>query len=155
MLYRLYVPADFASLYDLEEVCFEPPLRFSRRYMRRLVESADSATWIAEQDGRMVGFAIVVWAHEDGKSVAYIETIEVLPADRGRGVGRELLGRIEDSAWHANADLIWLHVDAENARAIELYRAGGYLCEGEEGDYYGPGSTAVIYAKRLEPHLAE
>ena len=32
------------------------------RYMRQLVESADSATWIAEDDGQIAGFAIVEWA---------------------------------------------------------------------------------------------
>ena len=149
MLYRLYIPEDFTALYAIEEVCFEEPLRFERGYMRRLVESAESATWIAEQNGRMTGFAIVEWAHEIGGAVAYIETIEVLPADRGQGVGQELLARLESSAQAANAGLIWLHVDAENAGAIQLYTSHGYDCEGREEDYYGPGRAALVYAKQL------
>ena len=37
MLYRLYQPGDFAALYAVEELCFEPPFRFSRAYMRQLI----------------------------------------------------------------------------------------------------------------------
>jgi ribosomal protein S18 acetylase RimI-like enzyme len=149
LLYRPYSSEDFAALYAIEEVCFEGPLRFDRSYMRRLVESQEAATWIAEQDGRMTGFAIVEWAHEMGGSVAYIETLEVLPAERGKGVGGGLLERLEFSARAANAGLIWLHVDAGNAGAVQLYESQGYVCEGREEDYYGPDRSALVYAKNL------
>ena len=61
--------------------------------------------------------------------VAYIQTLEVLPERRGRGVGGELLRRIEGSARAAGAQSIWLHVDAENAAAIRLYERHGYRYE--------------------------
>ncbi len=50
MLYRLYQPGDFPALYAVEELCFEPPFRFSRTYMRQLIESPNAATWIAEEE---------------------------------------------------------------------------------------------------------
>ena len=146
MLYRLYKPTDFAALYAIEEMCFEPPLRFGRRYMRQLVEAADAATWIAEADDRMAGFAIVEWA----EGAAYIQTLEVLPERRGSGVGGELLRLTEGSARGAGAELIWLHVDAENAGAIRLYERHGYRYENREEDYYARGRAALVYAKRLE-----
>jgi ribosomal protein S18 acetylase RimI-like enzyme len=154
VLYRLYIPRDIKELYAIEEVCFEPSQRFGRRYMQQLIDRPDSATWIAEQDGRMAGFSIVEWVQEAGGVVAYVETIEVLPAERGQGVGGELLDRIEDSSRAASADLIWLHVDAGNAGAIQLYEARGYLCEGREEEYYGVGQAALVYAKRLDPGTA-
>jgi ribosomal protein S18 acetylase RimI-like enzyme len=147
--YRLYTPDDFASLYAIEELCFEPPHRFSRAFMRRLVRAANAATWTAEDEGRMAGFAIVEWAEESGESIAYIQTIEVLPDQRGHGVGHELLRRLQDSAYSAGARTIWLHVDAENQAAIRLYQSNGYLCEGREDGYYGRGRAALIYAKSL------
>ena len=61
MIYRLYIPEDFDRLYALEEACFDPPGRFSRRYMRLLVQRAHAATWIAEEAGQLAGFAIVDW----------------------------------------------------------------------------------------------
>ncbi len=150
MLYRPYKPEDFDQLYDLEELCFEPPQRFSRRYMRHLISRANAATWIAEQDGRLMGFAIVEWAKRKSGVTAYIQTIEVALEARNRGVGRELLSRIESSARGAGACLIWLHVEATNAGAIRLYESQGFRCESREENYYPQGRAALIYGKRLE-----
>jgi len=147
--YRLYLPEDFDRLYSIEETCFQPPFRFGRRYMRNLAGSAHTAAWIAEEDGRMAGFAIAEWNRESGGMAAYIQTLEVLPEARGQGAGGELLDRIEGSARAADAELIWLHVDAENAGAIRLYEAKGFRCEGREENYYPKGRAALVYVKKL------
>lgn len=155
MLYRLHTPEDFAALYAIEEICFQPPLRFGRGYMQRLVRRPASATWIAEENGRMAGFAIVEWARKSTGVVAYIATIEVLPEYRHRGVGGELLRRVEDSALAADAAVLWLHVDARNAGAIRLYEAHGYRCEGREENFYSPRRAALIYRKLLQATAAD
>jgi len=142
---RLYKPEDFAVLYGIEEVCFAPRLRFSRAMMQRLVRRANAATWIAEEEGRMAGFAIVEW----NGVAAYIETIEVLPEWRGRGMAGELLRSVEGSACAADARMIWLHVDAENAGAVRLYERHGYRCEGREENFYPQGRAALVYVKLL------
>ncbi|MFY9852457.1 MAG: N-acetyltransferase [Terracidiphilus sp.] len=150
MIYRLCTPADFEQLYALEEACFEPPSRFSRRYMRLLVQSDSAATWIAEDAGQMVGFAIVEWTEKSNETIAYIQTVEVSLEGRSRGIGRELLIRIEGSARLAGALLIWLHVEEGNTAAVRLYEAQGYRREGREDDYYPLGRAALIYVKRLD-----
>jgi ribosomal-protein-alanine N-acetyltransferase len=149
MIYRPYITEDFAALYAIEEICFEPPFRFGRPYMRSLVESEYSATWIAEDEGKMAGFAIVVWTKGIGGPVAYIQTIEVAPEQRRRGVAGELLRRVEDSARSAGAVRIWLHVDEKNIRAVRLYEASDYHYEGREPDYYAPSRAGEIYSKHL------
>lgn len=149
MNYRLYIPEDFAALYAIEETCFEPPFRFGRTYMRSLVDSEYSATWIAEDDCKMTGFAIVVWTKDKGGPVAYIQTIEVAPEQRGRGVGKELLRRVEGSALAVGAARIWLHVDEKNSLAVRLYETSGYHYEGREPDYYAPSRAGEIYSKLL------
>ncbi len=151
MIYRLYRPDDFAQLYAIEEICFQPPHRFSRAYMRQLVSSASAATWVAEESGQLAGFAIVEWTRESGEAIAYLQTIEVAPEARRRGIGAELLPRIEDTARQGGSRLIWLHADAENRPAIALYQSHGYLCRGKEENYYGRGRTGLVYAKRLTP----
>jgi ribosomal-protein-alanine N-acetyltransferase len=150
VLYRLYRPEDFSQLYAIEEACFQPPFRFPRRTMRQLVDSPRSATWIAEEEDQMTGFAIVEWPGESDQVIAYIETLEVALAHRKRGIGAELLCRIEASAIAAGAQALWLHVAEENAVAIRLYQAHGFLSQGREDNYYGPGMPALIYAKPLE-----
>jgi ribosomal protein S18 acetylase RimI-like enzyme len=84
MLYRLYQPGDFAALYAVEELCFEPPFRFSRALMRKLIANPNSAAWIAEENGKLASFAIVDWATVPKGTVAYIQTIEVHPESRRR-----------------------------------------------------------------------
>lgn len=147
--YRLYQPPDFAALYALEEICFQPPLRFPRSYMQELVASPDAATWIAEADGRMAGFAILEAARGGDEIQAYIQTLEVAPEQRRKGVGAALLLRLEDSARGLGATLLWLHVDAENSSAIHLYEAHGFQAQGREQNYYARRRDALIYSKDL------
>jgi ribosomal protein S18 acetylase RimI-like enzyme len=150
--YRLYASADFGELYGIEETCFQPPLRFPRTYLRRLLENADSTAWIAEEDGRIAGFAVVEWRQYGDGLAGYIETIEVLPEMRGRGIGNELLRRIEESARENGAGAIWLHVESQNAGAIRLYESHGYVCEGRKENYYASGRASLIYRKALQAH---
>ena len=147
---RLYKPADFPFLYAVEELCFERLFRFSRAYMRQLIESPDSATWIAEEGAELIGFSIVEWPAEQNELTAYIKTLEVHPAFRGRGIGTELLVRAEESARMAEAHIIALHVDVENAAAIHLYESRGYARRGREEHYYARHRAAFVYAKPLK-----
>ena len=149
MFFRLYQPGDFAQLYAVEEPCFQPPCRFSRAYMRKIIQSPRSATWIAEEESRLIGFAIVSWGRESEPHGAYIQTVEVAKEHRGEGVGRELLRRIEDSARAAGARAIWLHVDVENLSAIRLYERHGYERQGREEHYYARNRAAFSYTKSL------
>ena len=155
MDYRLYRDDDFTELYNIEIACFEPPFRFSRQTMRRLIADPDSATWIAEEQEQMAGFAILYWAQPPEQPLAYIQTLEVLPAPRGRGVGRELLRRVEESASSAGAHVIWLHVAESNAPAIRLYEAHGYSQQGREENFYVKGISALLYAKAISHTRAD
>jgi [ribosomal protein S18]-alanine N-acetyltransferase len=147
MHYHLYRPDDFPQLYAIEQLCFQPPFRFPRRYMQQLVSSPGSATWIAEEDQQMAGFAIVEWSEKDGQIRAYIQTLEVAPTHRKLGIATQLLSHGETSAVAAGARDLWLHVAESNAAAIHLYEAHGYLPRGREEDYYAAGVHAAIYFK--------
>jgi ribosomal-protein-alanine N-acetyltransferase len=147
--YRPFKPDDFPALYAVEELCFAPPFRFGRSYMRQLIESPDSATWIVEEDAELIGFSIAEWPAGQRESVAYIQTLEVHPAFRGRGIGAELLVRAEESARAAGAHIIALHVDIENAAAIRLYESRGYARQGREEHYYARHRAAFVYTKLI------
>lgn len=117
--------------------------------MHALVNSPESAAWVAEEGGRMAGFAIADWTEMRGQRLGYIQTLEVVPEARRRGVGLELLRRLEESARTADCSHMWLHVDAENEAAIQLYEREGYSPKGMRADYYGQGRPAVVYSKML------
>ncbi len=153
MNYRLYKPADFSALYAVEKLCFEPPFRFSRGLMRKLVANPNSATFVAEEIAvekeELAGFAIVDWAAIPKGTIAYIQTIEVHPASRRRGIAHELMRLLEDSARAAGATAIWLHVDVENAAAIRLYENHGYARKGREEHFYARQRPAFVYARSI------
>jgi [ribosomal protein S18]-alanine N-acetyltransferase len=150
MRYRYYRPDDFTALYAIEELCFEPPLRFGRRSMRQLVDSPANTTWIALEGNVMAGFGIVEPVETPRELRAYIPTLEVAPTMRRRGVGRDLLRRLERSAARINAGSIWLHVDTANAAAIRLYELQGYLLAGRAPGFYSKDHDAFLYGKPLQ-----
>lgn len=115
--------------------------------MRQLVSNTHGVTWLAEESGTLVGFAIMDWGPLPARGNAYIETLEVLPSQRGKGIGGELLRRLEDSARAVLASAIWLHVDSTNHSAIRLYDAHGFRREGIEPQYYAAERDAFVYQK--------
>ena len=117
--------------------------------MRQLIENPNSATWIAEEDADLIGCSIVEWSVGQSEPAAYIQTLEVHPASRGRGIGAELLGHAEASARVAGAHNIALHVDVENAAAIHLYESHGYTRQAREEHYYARNRAAYVYEKQV------
>lgn len=152
MLIRPYQSEDFAALYVLEERCFLPPHRFSRRYMKQLVTSESAATWVAvDAEDRLTGFAIVEWGSTASGMVAYIETLEVDAGQRKMGLGTKLLHHCIRSAREAGAHSLWLHVAEENEAARRLYAAQGFAEQGREQNYYGRDRDGLLLALLLEP----
>ena len=117
--------------------------------MRSLANGPYCRTWLGIVDDVRVGFAIVGLSSEDDPASAYIWTIEVLPAFRRRGVARQLLMRVEESAREANCTAIELHVSERNAAGLALYEAAGYVRTGVDAEYYGRREDAFRYRKLL------
>jgi ribosomal protein S18 acetylase RimI-like enzyme len=51
----------------------------------------------------------------------------VAPRTRGLGVGRRLLGRLEDAAAESGAEAVRLETNRMLTEAIALYRSSGYV----------------------------
>ena len=66
-------------------------------------------------------------AKPDGYFLAHIA---VLPKYEGRGLGRRMLQRAEERARLGGFDRITLTVDADNERAIDMYRRAGWEITG-------------------------
>jgi ribosomal-protein-alanine N-acetyltransferase len=146
---RPFIPEDLPALYAIEEVCFDPPLRFSRSLMRSLAYDPDSRTWVAMMDNIRAGFAMIGLRGENNSTAAYIWTIEILPAFRRLGIANHLLDRLEESAREAGCAAIELHVAALNTSAVDLYERHGFLRTGAQVGFYGRGQDAFSYRKPL------
>ncbi len=149
MTTRLFDAADLHALYAIEEACFEPAVRFSRGLMRSLAHDPDCRVWLGILEGVRVGFAIVSRRGDDSPDAAYLWTIEVLPGFRRRGVARQLLARVEQSAREFGCAAIELHASERNAEALALYEAAGYARFGVAEEFYGSGEDGWRYRKVL------
>ena len=106
---------------------------------------------VARRAGRIVGYAgVFVVGHE-----ADVQTVAVAPEEQGRGTGRVLLGALADRARAQGAGVLQLEVRADNAAALGLYAAMGFVTDGRRRDYYGRGRDALLMSLRLRADVDE
>jgi [ribosomal protein S18]-alanine N-acetyltransferase len=151
MRLRDYNGSDLQTIFALDEVCFEPPFRFSARAMRQFAEARNALTAVAEDEasGEIAGFCIahVERAREGLK--AYVVTLDVAPKYRRHGLARQMMQCIEQQALEADCVAAELHVSVENAGAISFYESEGYERSHMVRSFYGLGRHAYVYRKAL------
>lgn len=105
-----------------EEVAIRPPL------LDLLADPALGGVWLALVDGATAGYAMGTWGFstEQGGRFFLLDELFVLPAFRGKGVGRAALAFVEETAGGEGAGAVRIEVAEENLEARELYRTAGY-----------------------------
>jgi ribosomal-protein-alanine N-acetyltransferase len=150
MRLREYTESDLAAIFALDEVCFEPPFRFSARVMRQFAEARNALTVVAETEtGAIAGFCIT-HVERAGKGLrAYVVTLDVASQYRRHGVAKRMMERIEQEAIEAGCDSMELHVSVDNHGAIAFYEREGYDRSHLVKGFYGLGRHAYVYRKSL------
>ncbi|CAM5499463.1 hypothetical protein ATER59S_03639 [Aquamicrobium terrae] len=138
--------SDVDDLAAIENAVFTGD-RLSRRSFRKLIERETAETLVAENGGRIGGYAIVLF--RKGSGVARLYSIATAPEFSGRGIGRLLLEAAEDVAFGHGRMMLRLEVREDNERAIGIYEKAGYRRIGREPDYYEDGEAALRYEKAL------
>lgn len=126
--------------------------RLSRRSVRHFLSSPRAVLLVAEQAGRLVGYALVLFTVRSAAARLY--SIAVIPEWAGRGAGWRLLAAAEAIARERGRGLMRLEVEAGNATAIALYRKAAYREYGRRAGYYASGGDALLFQKPLYPPLA-
>lgn len=85
------------------------------------------------KDAPILGFLSFMVTYEDGKEVVYCYEIHLSPAARGRGLGRELMERMEQIGRAVGVEKAMLTVFKSNDTACRFYDRLGY-----EVDEYSP-----------------
>ncbi|RJT34926.1 GNAT family N-acetyltransferase [Mesorhizobium waimense] len=142
--------SDVDDLAAIEKAVFASD-RISRRSFRQLIERETAEMLVAENDGRIAGYAVALF--RKGSGVARLYSIAIGPFFGGIGIGRQLLAAAEEAAFEHDRMLLRLEVREDNARAIRIYEQGGYRKIGREPGYYEDGATALRYEKTLRGEI--
>ena len=128
MIYRQIKETDLPELFKLRVATWHnahgeeelQALGITQESTARLLQQSHRG-WLAELDGRPVGFAM------GDKRSGEMWVIAVLKEHEGQGVGRRLLALVEDWLFTEGCDPLWLTTDPdENVRAVGFYRYLGW-----------------------------
>jgi ribosomal-protein-alanine acetyltransferase len=137
------------SLLEVENECFATD-RLSRRSMRRFLASDQCVFLIAVDEGRCVGYVLIIFHR--GTRLARLYSIAVRPRWQRRGIARLLISSGECEAQERGAFYLRLEVKSSNGNAIHLYRSLGYKEFGLLRGYYDDCSDALRMQKRIRFH---
>ena len=152
MLLRSYRPTDLPILHQIDQACFPAAVSYSREELANFIGHRRSRTWIAEEDGRIVGFLV---ADRQMHASGHVITVDVLEEWRHRGVGTQLMEAAEDWARSLGLHLIYLETSEQNVTAQRFYSQRGYEKHRLVERYYGNGEAAWVMLKWLDPRSEE
>jgi ribosomal protein S18 acetylase RimI-like enzyme len=110
----------------------ESPDALPLEHFRFLLDSDEREVLVAEQDGRIAGYASLEVRETPDvpivrpRRLVFVHEIGVSSAERGQGVGRMLMEAAERWAREQGATAIELHVYEFNASAIAFYEHLGF-----------------------------
>jgi protein-L-isoaspartate(D-aspartate) O-methyltransferase len=84
--------------------------------------------WLLREQGEAIGYVVVTlgFSIEYGGRDGFIDELYLVPAARGRGLGRKLLDFALARAGELGIGTLHLEVETGNARATRLYHAAGF-----------------------------
>ncbi len=133
LFFRVATPSDVPTLVALEQHCFTTD-RLSPRSFHWMISRAHGELLVAEQDGQLLGYALVLFHR--GTSLARLYSIAIAEHARGLGLGKQLLSRIEACAVEHDCAYLRLEVRSDNPGALALYERNGYRRFALINDYY-------------------
>jgi putative acetyltransferase len=116
IIYEAFAP--FESFYTAE--AFAATIPPAEKIRERFDE--EGAIWAALKDEKFVGTVSVVPSEER----LYIRSMAVVPSAQGAGIGRELLGTVENYAVENGFEKLFLYTVPFLNGAIRLYEQSGF-----------------------------
>ncbi|MDE5937546.1 MAG: ribosomal protein S18-alanine N-acetyltransferase [Lachnospiraceae bacterium] len=143
IVYRKMRAEDVPFISRLEEETFSMP--WSAESFLQMIEKEDTAYFVAEEDGRLLGGCGLLLIAGEGN----ITNVVVAPEARRRGVATGLLTYLMSEGNRAGLTAYTLEVRVSNTAAIGLYGKLGFVSEGvRPGFYEKPTEDAMIMWKR-------
>ncbi|MEU3347378.1 ribosomal protein S18-alanine N-acetyltransferase [Streptomyces sp. NPDC006700] len=102
---------------------------------------------VAEEDGRLVGYAGLVASGGQGD----VQTIAVARDHWGTGLGSRLLTELLRAATAFECTEVMLECRVDNVRAQKLYERFGFEPIGFRRGYYQPGNVDAVVMRLSDP----
>jgi len=148
---RKITTKDLSCIIKLERRCFNKYIAYTPRQLKYLITIANSNCLVKTINESIRGFIIVLYC--DGKNVAGIETLNVDPEFRGRGIGRKLMNAAEEDIYSRFIKKIRLEVSVGNISAIKLYESLGFKKIALFKNYYNYKQFSTYDAFRMVKEL--
>lgn len=132
MIFREYEPRDLDSIVELEKRAF-PIGPYNRSMLRKIFNTKGSFNFIAEENGKIIGYVIALPLDEKS---ADIESIAVDPDLHRGGLGSKLIRLIEEGMLKRSFQYSVLEVRDMYEEAINFYRKHGYVAVTHLPSYY-------------------
>jgi ribosomal-protein-alanine N-acetyltransferase len=147
IILRLATPADAGDIAQLSRDLIETGLgwTWTRSRVERNIRSASTVAITACQGDRLAGFAIMYFGDEH----AHLNLLAVRPDRQREGVGRHLVGWLEESALVAGVGTIRLELRATNRAARRFYEHLGFTEIARVAAYYAGVEDAVRMARDI------
>jgi ribosomal-protein-alanine N-acetyltransferase len=161
---RDFQPADFDTLWRIDQTCFPPGISYSRAELRLYMRRRGAFTLVAvnEAAGSLLGnkresasegadrsIAGFLVAEAGARARGHVITIDVVASARRLGVGSLLLRSSEDRLISAGCRIVELETAVDNLSALSFYKRHGYSVTKTFPRYYSNGVDALVLEKTL------
>lgn len=119
--YMLYAPGERKTTIEQQQ-----------RFVERISADEYSMFFVAEVDGKLVGFIGAMGSHLERTKHAARLVLGVLEAYQGQGIATRLFQQVFEWAEEKSISRLELTVMKDNVKAFQLYRKMGFVLEGEK-----------------------
>lgn len=139
------------DIFKIEQKCFPGKTSYSKRLLKYHILKANSTCLVEKQENVIRGFIIV--AYRQGSLTCNIETIDVDPAFKNKGIGLKLLKAAEIEMVQRGMSWSQLEVSEGNEAALAVYEKAGYKFKEKLEGYYKFEHNGTCNAIRLVKSL--
>jgi ribosomal protein S18 acetylase RimI-like enzyme len=122
------------DIFKIEQKCFPGKIGYSKSLLKYLILKENS-TCLAEKEENVIRGFIIVMYHQ-GSLICSIETIDVDPAFKNKGIGLKLLKAAEIEMIQRGMSWSQLEVSEGNESALAVYEKAGYKFKERLEGYY-------------------
>ncbi|HET9741418.1 MAG TPA: N-acetyltransferase [Terriglobales bacterium] len=143
---RDYDPADFETLWQLDQRCFSHDIAYSRQELAYYLRDKSAICLVAWRETQVAGFVL---GHVKRGHVGHIVTLDVDASARRSGLGSTLMQSIEDRFRAAQCDAVLLEVAVNNESALAFYKKHGFGVLKTLRRYYPGELDGLLMGKKL------